>query len=160
MTVTLDLWTKKHKLYYVGLIITVITLSFVAAADFFNLQYKSPLDPLYDTILIICVLISVVFIFIIIAGWGYLKDGELVLAGNYLKIDAVNLPVNEIKYINLKMSPRNRKSFVLDKNLITIGDKSGNEYKRRFVIKSYNQSQEVENIITTWRTQGIATYIL
>jgi hypothetical protein len=160
MKVTLDLLTKKHNLYYVGLCITVITFSFIAIAGVCNLQSKSPLMPFYDTLLVICSLISCAFS--VIVGTGllgtYLKDGEFVLAEDYLVIDAIKIPLNEIKYINLKISPRNVKSHVLDKNMITLGDKNSNEYERRFAIKSYNQNKDFEKMLDMWRVQGVRIY--
>jgi hypothetical protein len=156
--VTLDLFTKKTRLYYIGLITTIITFSFIAFASIVNLQGKSPLDPLYDTLLILCSLTSVAFV--LIAGGGflrtYIKDGELVLADDYLVIDGVKMPFDEINTINLKVRLRTVKSFILLRNRIEIINKNGGKYERRFVIKSWDQNEEFENVINQWRSGEVA----
>ena len=156
--VTLDLFTKKTRLYYIGLVITIVTILFISIAAISNLQFDSPLMPFYDTLLILAVLISFVFFFT--AGLGtlptYVKDGELVLADDYLVIDNVIITLNEAISIKLKVRLRTIKSFILERNRIEIIDKNEVVYNRRFVIRSNDQNVEFEKVIDRWRSSGIA----
>lgn len=166
MKVTINLWTKTSKFYKIGLCITVITLSSIAVLAYFNPQNPSGLhhnksvwEVIFDILLGSCGFFSAVFMVLMLYNIGkYHKDGELLLADDYLIIDNVKLPLNKIKYINLKMSPRNLKDWVLGKNLITLGDVDGNEYKRKFFVKSHGENEDFEKKLSVWRTQGVSIY--
>lgn len=125
-----------------------------------NLPIPSLLMPVCDTLLLIGGIFSATYLGLLGGGaiGSYSKDGELVLAENYLIIDAVKIPLTEIKYINLKMSPRPRKSLLLQNNLITISDLNGNQYKRLFVVKTGSENDDMEAFLTMWRTQGVGIY--
>jgi hypothetical protein len=56
------------------------------------------------------------------------------------------------------MSPRPRKSLLLQNNLITISDLNGNQYKRLFVVKTGSENDDMEAFLTMWRTQGVGIY--
>ncbi|HEY4326570.1 MAG TPA: hypothetical protein VGN20_21475 [Mucilaginibacter sp.] len=155
--VTLDLFTKKTRLYYIGLVITIVTASFISIAAVYNLQFESPLMPLYDALLILAIVASFAFIFT--AGLGtlhtYIKDGELELAADSLVIDNVRISLDNTKELNLKVRIRTVKSFILERNQIEIVDKNGNVYNRRFAIKSSSQNAEFEKVLDQWRSNGV-----
>lgn len=156
MTVTLDIFEKRTRWYYWGLAITVITMLFISLAAYYNLQFESPLMPLYDTLLIIFTFTSLAFVTIALIGAvrTYVKNGELILNDSYLTVDGVTLQLKEIKVVNLALRARTVKSLILTHNRIEIIDQNDNVYKHRFVIKSYNQNEQFEKMIGLWQTAG------
>lgn len=156
MTVTLDIFQRRATWYYWGLAITVITMLFISVAAYYNLQFESPLMPLYDTLLIICTFSSLAFVVIALTGAvrTYTKTGELILADSYLSVDEITLQLSEIRMMNLALQVRTVKSFILTHNRIEIIDKNDNVYKHKFAIKSYNQNEQFENMIGRWQTSG------
>jgi len=157
--ITLSLWTEKSKFHKVAVGISVIT-SLLIIVGIFNPHIPPLLTSIANVLLLLGGIFSSTYLGLLGGGGigSYSKDGELVLAENYLIIDAVKIPLTEIKYINLKMSPRNTRSILLQNNLITIGDINGNQYKRLFVVKTGNENYEVEEILNIWRTQGVGIY--
>ncbi|GAA3960469.1 hypothetical protein [Mucilaginibacter dorajii] len=167
MTLTINLWTKTSKFYKVGLCITVITFSSVALLAYLNPHSvpishhdRSLLEVLFDISLGTCGIFSALFLVLVVAYniGKYHNDGELVLADDYLIIDNIKIPLDQIKYINLKISPRNPKTLVLGKNLITLGDVNGNQYMRKFVITSYLENEDFEKKLSLWRARGVGIY--
>jgi len=156
MTVILDLFQRRARWYYWGLAITIITMLFISIAAYYNLQFDSPLMPLYDTLLIICILTSVAFITLALTGVvrTYEKNGEVTLTDSYLIIDGVTLQLNEIKMMNLALRVRTKKSFILISNRMEVIDQNDNIYKHRVAIKSYNQNEQFEKIIELWKASG------
>jgi len=144
MSVTFDLFTKKTWLYNITLIITISTILFIAIAGFYNLQGESPF---YSALLILGVIISFFFIFIVAPGvkQPYIKDGELVLKEDSLIIDNVKIPLSEANEIKL---------FVMS-NRIEVIDKTGNIYKRRFVVSSRDENKEFNDLIKIWNEKGV-----
>ena len=159
MPVTFDVFTKKTKLFYILGGITIITLPALALYGIFNVQFKTPFMSLIDVIIIVTSLTSLSFLLLMATGLvrTYIKDGELILADDYVTIDGTKIPLNEAKNIRLKVAVWNRKHFGnLLRNRIEIADKNNKTYKNRFVIKSYDNNQDFEKIMAQWQTNGVA----
>ena len=158
MIVTFDVFTKKTKLYYIAEVITILTILVIAIGGIYNVQFKTPLMPLIDTLLILGSLVTVSFLSVIGTGWlrTYVKDGELVLADDYIIVDGTKISINETKNIILKVGIRSRKrgGNILS-NRIEVVDKNSVNYKNRFVIGSYDDNEEFEKVLNQWRTTGI-----
>ncbi len=155
MSVTFDLFTKKTWLYNITLIITITTILFIAIAGFYNLQGESPF---YSTLLILGVIVSFFFIFIVAPGvkQPYIKDGELVLKEDSLIIDNVKIPLSEANGIKLFVGYwRTKKYGRIMSNRIEVIDKTGNIYKRRFVVSSRDENKEFNDLIKIWNEKGV-----
>ena len=155
MSVTFDLFTKKTWLYNITLIITISTILFIAIAGFYNLQGESPF---YSALLILGVIISFFFIFIVAPGvkQPYIKDGELVLKEDSLIIDNVKIPLSEANEIKLFVGYwRTKKYGRIMSNRIEVIDKTGNIYKRRFVVSSRDENKEFNDLIKIWNEKGV-----
>jgi hypothetical protein len=163
MPVAFDVFTKRTKLFYILGGITIVTLPALAVCDIFNVQFKTHFTPLadvlIDALIIVTSLTSASFLFAVASGLGrtYVKDGELILADDYLIIDETKIPLNEAKSIRLKVAIWNRKHFGnLLRNRIEIADKNNKTYKNRFVIKSYDHSRDFEKVMAKWQANGVA----
>ena len=163
MPVAFDVFTKRTKLFYILGGITIITLPALAACDIFNVQFKTHFTPLadvlIDALIMVTSLTSLSFLLLMATGLvrTYIKDGELILADDYLIIDRTKIPLNEAKGIRLKVAIWNRKHFGnLLRNRIEIADKNNKTYKNRFVIKSYNHNQDFEKVMAQWQANGVA----
>lgn len=156
--VAFDLYTKRTKLYYITMLIAIGTLLFVLTAWATNLQGKSPLMPLYDVLLILGVIVSFCFIFIILPGVikNYITDGQLILADEYLIIDGVRIALNEANKIKLMVGYWNIKKYgSITSNLITATDGQGNIHKRRFVIDSVNNNWDFNEVMNYWNAKNV-----
>jgi hypothetical protein len=121
-------------------------------------QFKTPFMPLIDALIIVGSLTSVSFLLVMATGLvrTYIKEGELILADDYLVIDGTKIPLNEAKSIRLKVAIWNRKHFGnLLRNHIEITDKNKKTYKNRFVIKSYDHNQNFEKVMAQWQANGV-----
>jgi hypothetical protein len=159
MTVTFDTYTKRNRFFYNGLIISFATAIYVAWAVIFNVQFKQPLMGFMDATLIIGTLTTLAFVSV--AGTGlvktYIKDDDLVLAGDYLVINGLKIPLNEANEINLKVAIATKKTLGnLLSNRISVTDGNNETYQNRFVVRGYNRYIELENILNEWRTNGVA----
>ncbi|MCR8559243.1 hypothetical protein KXD93_16415 [Mucilaginibacter sp. BJC16-A38] len=158
MNVSFDVYTKKTRLFYISEGITIITLIVIAAGCTFNIQFKTPLMPLIDALLIIGSFTTVAFLVIVSTGLvrTYIKDGELILGEETVVIDGTKIPLNDASNIKLRVGVWNRKrAGNLLGNRVEITDKNNKTYKNRFAIKSYDHNQEFEKVVTQWQTNGV-----
>lgn len=159
MSLTFDVFTKRTRLFYTGLAITIVTAIVLCLCGIYNVQYKTPLEPLFDTLIIFASLTAVSFL--ILMGMGivrtYYKDGELVLADDYLVINGVKIPLNEVKEINLKVAIATKKTVGnLLSNRISVTSSSDETYQNRFVVRGYNRYIQLENILNQWHANYVA----
>ncbi|BAU52487.1 hypothetical protein [Mucilaginibacter gotjawali] len=159
MSATFDVFTKRTRLFYAGLAITIVSAIVLGLCGIYNVQYETPWEPLFDALIIIASFTSLGFV--LLMGTGivrtYYKDGELVLADDHLVINGVKIKLNEAKAINLKVSMASIKTVGnMLGNRISLTDSNNETYQNRFVVRGYNRYIELENILNQWRANGVA----
>lgn len=158
MTAAFDLYTKRTRAYYFTGLVTIATLLLIAVVATTSPQLPKFLMWLINAIIIFGALTMPVFVVMATSGWfvTYVKDGELVLSDDYLVIDNVKIPVAEARKIKLRpgYSIRGRKAGNIVSNRIEIIDKNGRTYKRRFVLKSAENSIAFDEITGEWYKKG------
>ena len=158
MSVTFDVFTKRNKLFYTGITITILTAAYTAWAAIYNVQFNRVIMGFMDALLVAGILTTLTFV--LLAGLGgvrtYVKAGELVLTDDYILIDITKIPLNEITSIKLNLGLRtNRRGGYIVTNRITVIDNNTKTYKNRFVINSRDHDREFEKIIDQWQANGV-----
>ena len=162
MTLTFDLFTKKTRFYYIGIIISVFAGLFIGALTIFdNPNYiieDSFLDYFLDALIIIFTFFTLTFLLLV--GYGairtYIKDGELVLADDYIIIDGTKIMLTEAKDLSFKVGYRNyKRPGKIVSNRISVIDNNGVLHNRRFVIQSRDNTTEFDAIAAKWVKDGI-----
>lgn len=140
------------------MLITISTLLFILAAWAVNLQSKSSLMPLYNTLLILGVIVSLCFLFIVLPGVikTYITDGQLILADDYLIIDEIKIPLSQANKLNLRVGYWDFKKYgSIISNRIEAVDENGKIYMRRFVIDSRSKNWNFNEIVNCWNRKGV-----
>ncbi|MDR3695674.1 hypothetical protein [Mucilaginibacter sp.] len=159
MSVTFDVFIKRTRLFYTGLAITIVSAIVLGLCGVYNVQYKTPLEPLFDALIIIACFTSMGFVLLMSTGIvrTYYKVGELVLADDHLVINGVKIALNEAKEIDLQVATASIKTLGnMLGNKISVTGSNDETYQNRFVVRGYNRYIELENILNKWRTNGVA----
>jgi len=132
--------------------IAILTGCALAICGIFNVHFEVPVffTSLIDVVIIVATFLSLFFVTAMAAGLvrTYIKNGELILADDYIIIDEVKIPLTEAKDIRLKLGQWSKRHLGnISRNRIEITDKNGKIYKNRFVIKSYNHNLDFEKVL-------------
>jgi hypothetical protein len=153
MTATFDLYTKRTRLYYTTLAISIVTLVICLVGWLTNPQLPRFLMIFFDVFIFIGGLTIPFFVILTGRGWfiTWQKDGEMILADDYLLINNIKIVVGESSKIKLRagFSPRGRLGYIVS-NRIEVTDDNGITHKRRFVIKYDDNGEAFEKITGEW----------
>lgn len=160
MTVTFDLYRRKTKLYYIGEIISIITVITLGTCATFNFQPVWPYFVEVFAVILVFVCVFIMLAFVFIGGYGmsktYIKDGELTLSDDEIEIDGILMKLNNTKKITLKIRPRSRRSgWRMTGNKIEVVDDNDKTYNRLFCINSYECNDQLFQMLNAWDKKGI-----
>lgn len=160
MNLTFDLYSRKTTLYYVAEVISIITIITIAACAKFNFQPHWPKVAEVITDVFIVIGIIIFLLFTAIAGYGmlkiYVKNGEMLLYRDRINGDDKEFIIDDDLKITFILRPRtNRSGWRRTGNRIGIA--KGNEivYKRFFCINSYEQNEELMQLLNVWSESGV-----
>jgi len=68
MTATFDVFTKRNKLFYIGITISIVTAAYIAWAAIYNVQFNRIVMGFMDVLLITGVLATLTFVLLATSG--------------------------------------------------------------------------------------------
>jgi hypothetical protein len=162
MTITFDLFTKRNRLFYIGIIVPIVTILPIAIMAILKFQPKPSLEPLFKVLIgvLASLFIPSMLGFVIPASYGlirtYIKDGELIMGDDYLIIDGTKILLTEAKNLSFRIGYRISRRFGrIVGNRISVIDKNGNLHNRRFVISSRDNTVEFDTTAAEWVKDGV-----